>query len=105
MRSLSLISHLFLGRRRSAALTCRCAARIRELDAAFNARYSRHVGVQFASLRFLRHRSVTEGLECSRRRKRERALSGFRLVDRIVPAVIVALFVLLLVSAGAFLQG
>jgi uncharacterized membrane protein YfbV (UPF0208 family) len=32
-------------------------------------------------------------------------LSGFRLVDRIVPAVIAALFVLLSVSAGAFLQG
>jgi len=105
MRSLGLISHLFLGGRRSAAPTCRYAARIRELDAAFNARYSRHAGVQFGSLRFLRHRPVTEGHERSRRRKRERALSGFRLVDRIVPAVIAALFVLLSVSAGAFLQG
>jgi hypothetical protein len=32
-------------------------------------------------------------------------LSGFRLVDWIVPPVIVPLFLLLLVSAGALLHG
>lgn len=92
MRSFGLISYLFLGKRGLAARARRYAARIRALDATFNARYSRYAGVGF-----LRHRSVSEGRERSRRGRRSVHCLGF--------PVIVPLFLMLLVFAGALLHG
>jgi hypothetical protein len=96
MRSFGLISYLFLGKRgfgRARVLTPLVVERwMRRLALAIPGMRA----YSSASPRFLRHRSVTEGHERSRRR---------RSVHRLGFPVIVPLFLMLLVFAGALLHG